>query len=183
MMRAIGARSPARVSVIVLLSSVLNSGCVVPVGPQFQDPPAAQNFAPTITDSSPVDGYIVFTKTDPNASATFRVTFSDPNLSDTLYVRWLADYPPFSANSRILSSPAPLAPSQTATTPQKQETSVTVDCNVSNLALTLTQHQIMVIIADRDFLTNNQTQDHRLTALPEDAGYVEAHWMLNLECK
>jgi hypothetical protein len=173
---ATASRSPALPPVIVLLSSLSLSACVIPIGPQFQDPPAAQNFAPTITDSNPVNGAIVQTK-------TFRVTFFDPNLSDDLHVRWIADYPSYGPNSRLLMAPDFLA-SPTATTAQKLDTSITIDCIASNLALMLTQHQIMVIIADRPFLMgDNLPLDRKLTALPDDAGRVEAHWTLNLECK
>lgn len=166
----------ASLRVIVFLSSLLTSACVVPIGPQFQDPPAAQNFAPTITDSFPPNGEIVMTK-------NFRVTVSDPNLADFLHVRWIADYPPYGPNSRLLAAPD-LPNSATATTPLRQETSITVDCLSSNLSLGLMQHQIMVIIADRPFLTDdNLPQDRKLTSLPDDAGHVEAHWTLQLECK
>lgn len=175
--RAIGVRLAAWIPVIVLLSWLTNSGCVLPVGPQFQDPPAAQNYAPTFTNVNPVNGKIVTT-------TTFSVTFVDPNLSDDLHVEWIADYPPYTANTRSLIQPQTLPHSMTATTPVQQDSSVMVDCAHSNLAPGLTQHQIMVIVADREFLSPDaQPQDRKLTALPDGAGSVEAHWILTLECK
>ena len=150
--------------------------CVIPLAPEFEDPPAAQNFAPEISDYSPPDGEIVATK-------MFRVTVSDPNPSDNLHVRWISDYPPYSPNSRLLKTVDP-PNAASSNSPPAYVTDLTVDCSLSNLALGLTQHQITVVIADRDFLpADNQPLDTKLTALPDKAKRAEAHWILNLECK
>jgi hypothetical protein len=172
------AHARCRLAVTALLLS-LPCACVIPLAPDFQDPPAAQNFAPVITDSFPDNGAVVTATMVPTM---FRVTVSDPNLNDDLHVRWIADYPPFSANSRRLLDRD--IPPSNAATPQSTDVSITIDCLTSTLALGLTQHQIMVFIADRDFLPgDNQPLDRKLTALPDTAGHAEAHWILNLECK
>jgi hypothetical protein len=176
---AIAERSSSFTSLVILLLSLslsLSSACVVPLAPQFEDPPAAQNIAPIIRDPFPTNGAVVNTQT----SRDFRVTVFDPNASDDLHVRWIADYPPYGPNTRLLGSPD-LPHGMTAS---PQTTEITIDCINSNLALGVPQHQIMVIIADQTFLpTDNQPLDSKLTALPKSAGSAEAHWTLNLLCQ
>ncbi|MEA2696143.1 MAG: hypothetical protein QOI66_414, partial [Myxococcales bacterium] len=144
---AIARRSPSFTSLVTLLLSLslsLSSACVIPLAPEFEDPPAAQNIAPIITDSFPINGAVVSTR----SSADFRVTVFDPNSSDDLHVRWIADYPPYGPNTRLLRSPD-LPHGMTASF---QQTDITIDCINSNLALGLAQHQIMMIVADQLFL-------------------------------
>src|SRR5215471_15875644 len=90
----------ARVAFPLLLVPPM-SACILPVAPEFQDPPASENFGPVITDSSPALGSVV-TKVGGAPLPPFRVTITDPNLGDNLHVRWLADYPPRSNNTRTL---------------------------------------------------------------------------------
>jgi hypothetical protein len=166
-------------SSLIALALVMCSpcACVIPIAPQFEDPPAAQNFAPVIRDTAPVNGLVVPTK-------TFRATILDPNPGDDLYVLWLADFPPFGPNSRLLSSTRyPHAPM--ATTPQVIETSITIDCFGSNLATNIPQHHIMVAVADREFLKpEDQTSlDLKYTSLPDGRPHAEAHWTINLLCQ
>jgi hypothetical protein len=176
---AIAWRSRPLTSLVTLLLSLslsLPCACVVPLAPEFEDPPATRNFAPVISDPFPINGEVVSTQT----SRDFRVTVSDPNPSDDLHVRWIADYPPYGPNTRLLRSPD-LPHGMTAA---PQQTDITVDCINSNLALGVPQHQIMVIVADQPFLpTDNQPLDSKLTALPKSAGSAEAHWTLNLVCQ
>ena len=69
------------------------SGCVLPVGPRFEDPPATENVPPFIRSTMPLQGSVV---TAVNRTQMFSVTFRDLN-ADALHVRWLGEYPPFSA--------------------------------------------------------------------------------------
>ena len=50
------ARCRARCPLVFAMLAAWAAGCVVPVGPQFQDPLAAQNFAPRITYTDPPEG-------------------------------------------------------------------------------------------------------------------------------
>jgi hypothetical protein len=152
------------------------SACVLPIAPEFEDPPAAQNFAPQIVDTVPING-------SPVSTTTFRVVFTDPNIADTLWVRWIADFPPHTTNSRLLIE-RQFPPSQTQTgVPLPQEDEFTVGCVTHSLAKTA-QHQIMAIVADRQFRSPEEQipLDRRLSAVPPDALTNEAHWILNLDC-
>jgi hypothetical protein len=77
----------------LLLLASLAVGCVVPVAPQFADEP---NHGPFVDDSKPTVGDI-FT---PGRDREIAVTLSDENLNDSLFVRWLIDYPGGEINSR-----------------------------------------------------------------------------------
>lgn len=153
------------------------SACVLPLAPEFEDPPAAQNFAPVIVDSFPVNGAVVSTP-------MFRVTVDDPNVADDLYLRWIADFPPFSDSSRRLGDDIKLSPPAAGTL--RPDAVLSVDCTLHALAKMTTTHQIMIVVADRPFRSPDQepSLERKLTSLPPGvAKRAEAHWTLNLECK
>jgi hypothetical protein len=166
-------KSCAKSAVLFLMA--FQSACVLPLAPEFEDPPAAQNFAPLIVDSFPVNGAVVSTP-------MFRVTVDDPNVADVLYVRWIADFPPFNDSSRRLGDDVKLPPP--ATGMFRPDVVLNVDCTLHALARTTTTHQIMVVVADRPFRPPDQetSLDRKLTSLPIGAPRAEAHWTLNLEC-
>jgi hypothetical protein len=159
------------------------SACVLPVAPEFQDPPAAVNFAPVIQDTVPPIGMIV--DGIPTRVPTFTVSVSDPNLGDNLHVRFLADYPPDTANTRDLLRDREID-HRTDGKPILMDVSVSPSCDADNLAK-IPQHQIMAIVADRPFDDSpppvGMTAD--LTKLLDPDGHgkkVMATWTLNLEC-
>lgn len=151
------------------------SACILPLAPEFQDPPASENFAPHITDSSPPLGSLVV-KTGTTAPV-FRVTVTDPNLGDDLFVRWVADYPRISSNTRLLGSQ--MVPRSTNGQPLRQDVSVTVDCALDNLA-PIAQHQVLVIVADREFPVPPPENDLTIVAPPGQS--VVGSWILDLNC-
>jgi hypothetical protein len=121
------------------------SACIIPVGPNFQDPPAAPNFPPYIVSATPDFNSIV---TPPQL--TFAVTVTDPNVGDDLYIRWLADYP--GANYRTVMGTSFVAHSANGQVLAATVTG-TVDCTLDNLAMTTDgEHRIEVIVADRPFV-------------------------------
>jgi len=151
------------------------SSCVMPIGPDFQDPLASTNYYPIIEDSSPPEGSVVFGMQ--STSTTFKVVVSDPNIIDTLYVRWLADFPPSDDNTRFLGDQiiqASLDGSQL-----HEPASVEVTCQ--KLAPSIQTHQITVIVADRIFDSSSLAN---LDKLKDPVGLTrQATWFLNLECQ
>jgi hypothetical protein len=119
---------------------VLPSACVVPLGPSFEDPPASPNFAPTISDSDPHVGSIAA------HGLALNVTVTDANVRDTLYVRWVSDYPLATADSRILTDVKTIPPSPDG---KQHFTVVSYQTDCAALAPGLTTHRIEVIVADR----------------------------------
>jgi hypothetical protein len=159
------------------------SACVLPIAPEFQDQPSSANLSPAISDAVPLIGMIV--DGTPARVPTFTVSVTDPNLGDNLHVRFLADYPPDTANTRTLVRDNEIDHS-TAGKPILQDVSATPSCNTDNLAK-IPQHQIMAIVADRPFDDSpppaGMAPDLTKLLDPDGQGKkVIATWTLNLEC-
>jgi hypothetical protein len=156
----------------------MTSGCVVPVAPDFQDPPLQQNYAPVLVSTDPPQTIVTTT--------TFQVTVSDPNVSDDLYVRWIAEYPPFSSTNSKRLKEDKMLPHSANGMPQQTPDSITVDCLLYPLAR-LPQHPITALISDQPFFSpqTDPTLDPAtlLAGIRKNAGSVEAHWVLSLLCQ
>ncbi len=154
------------VVLLALVSSI--SACVVPVAPNFQDPPGEPNVPPFIVSALPGFGLFVA-----NASQDFQVTVTDQNVDDTLAYRWVIDYPPYSASTR----PQAIAHIQPSATGSQQTVSVSLGSSpcALNPAPTLAVHQLEFILADREF---DQSNVMVLDALPpsSDGFVVRANW-------
>jgi hypothetical protein len=163
-------RGPFASSSLPLLLMVTSiSACIVPLAPEFQDPPAAQNYPPTVVSADPPLGSIVTQK------SMFSLVLRDPNVNDDLFVRWEADFPPFNPNlTRGLNGSGTTIPHPTGGL-QVVDTSVIVDCQANALATSIPQHQIMAIVADRPFLPGGDLDS-------SDGNVLKASWTLNLEC-
>jgi hypothetical protein len=158
------------------------SACVLPIAPAFQDPAASVNYAPEILLPDPMLGSIV--SGTPMKAPTFHVTVSDPNVGDTLYVRFLADYPPNTANTRNLTPPERTFAPTADGTRIVGDVDVTPSCSVFNLA-NIPIHQIMVVVADSPFLDAlpEPGQPVDLTKLKDPSGLeVFGSWTLEMEC-
>jgi hypothetical protein len=154
----------------------LMSACVLPIGPDFQDPLSSPNYAPYFVDTLPLAGSIV---TATSTVPQFRVTVQDPNGGDDLQVRWIADYPPFTDNTRvILTTPILHAASGVS---QPQDAFVTPNCTIDSLAK-IPSHQLYVVVADRPFLDPVAGEPVDVEALPPDGRKDSRSWTLDLDC-
>jgi hypothetical protein len=131
----------------------LLAGCVVPVAPDFQNPPKGLNYYPYLLNSDPVQGSTV--TLSGNQWLSFRVLVGDQNLGDTLYVRWASDYPPFAPSvSKVLvdaSDGVGMAiPPPTKQTEIRPE--IFYDARCENFAPNMQQHRLVVIVSDRPFV-------------------------------
>jgi hypothetical protein len=167
---------PLTISILSLgLFMTSFSGCVLPVGPRFEDPPAVENFTPVIISSIPVPGATV---TAVGATYTFTATVTDPNVGDTLYARWLGEYPTYSSSSFIVKNEPPA--SSASGQPWDATPTLTTSCQdpyVPGQA----QHKITLLVSDRAFWdpgAPNAPTD-RATLLTTNP---EANWVLNLLC-
>lgn len=143
-------------------------------------PASSVNLSPVITDTAPTRGMIVDGTAAP---PTFTVSVTDPNLGDDLHVRFLADFPPDTANTRALMRDM-LINHRSDGKPILQDVSETPSCVVDNLAK-IPQHQIMAIVADRPFDDSSPPagMPADLTKLADPDGHeVIATWTLDLEC-
>jgi hypothetical protein len=155
------------------------SACVLPIAPEFQDPPAAANYAPFFQDSFPPLGSRVTAA--PDKTTMFGLTISDPNLGDDLHVRFISDYPPFTSNTRVLE-PDLVIPHLAGGMPLSQSVSEIIGCKRSALS-NLPSHQIMAIVADRGFLESPPAPAATdLGLLPSGGLKAVAVWILDQEC-
>ena len=162
-------------TLILFVTLASMSACALPIGPDFQDPLASTNYYPIIEDSSPPEGTIVFGMQ--STSTTFTVTVSDPNIVDSLYLRWLADFPPSDDNTRFLADQ--MIPASQDGSQLHESRSFEVTCQ--KLAPSIQTHQITVIVADRMFDSSSLAH---LDTLVDPLGFTrQATWFLNLECQ
>jgi hypothetical protein len=148
------------------------SACIIPLGPDFQDPVSEPNDAPYIIGAIPD-----FTSVVTPPQLDFSVTVTDPNVGDNLYIRWLADYP--GANYRPLMADPPFVAHSTNGQPLRKSVSTTVDCFLDNLAMTSDgEHRVEVLVADRPFVDGTQ-----LDMVMDPGLVVRASWVLEqLSC-
>jgi hypothetical protein len=156
------------------------SGCVLPVGPRFEDPPAIDNLPPFFRSTTPLQGSTV---TAAGATYTFNATVSDPNVADTLYARWLGEYPTYSPSSFKLKDQVF---SSTSGQPWDATPSLTTSC-VDPYVPGQPRHTITLLVSDRAFWdpgVDNAPTDREtlLTSNPETAQTAQASWVLILTC-
>jgi hypothetical protein len=165
-------------------------GCVIPLAPEFESPET--NYPPFIYSATPAigaeltfGGTALTPGTSAEASREIRVEIGDPNLGDTLYVRWIYDYPPYDEESTRLVEYPEVAPSNGGTGfVRLPAIRFTPSCAKHSIARGTSQHRLTLAVADRAFITPEQAQaDFRLDDIKE--GYpVRATWILNnLECR
>ncbi len=155
-------------------------GCVVPVGPKFEDEP---NYAPFIVDSAPGEGEIVAKDDDREAANEIRVTVADPNLNDTLYARWLIDYPKYDSSVSRRAEDVELPPVGSAL---RGEVRFSASCVDHAIVRGLAEHRVVLAVADRPFLegsTRTLSDESRLDTPSQDGLRVRVVWLLKMECK
>jgi hypothetical protein len=144
--------------------------------------PAAANAPPEISDATPAIGAVV-QASSPTMGPTFQITVSDQTPNDDLHVRWIADFPPDTANTRVLVLDMPIA-HRSDGKPLSESISVTPNCLTNNLAK-IPQHQIMAVVANRPF-DDSATAQGAPADLTRTAGSdgleVLATWTLALDC-
>jgi hypothetical protein len=154
------------------------SGCVVPVAPQFDDP--EPRFAPFVASSDPSVGEIV---TFSDNHAPFMVTIGDNNLGDSLFVRWIIDYPNTDVDNSRKALDTSYLPS--ASVIRSPPLKFVPTCNVIARA-TANPHRLVLSVSDRPFLDMENAQKVSNTApfdtVPDGANRMRAVWLLNMDC-
>lgn len=145
-------------------------GCVLPLAPEFQE---EQNLPPVVVDVSPPEGITVL---DPDA--VFEALVQDPNENDTLYARWLIDYPPYDPAISRLSELSPL--------PNAERIAFRPDCIFNAISPTVTgYHRLMLVVSDRPFIRRQGDQapsDNVFDETPADANVIRLTWYFQKTC-
>jgi hypothetical protein len=138
--------------VFLLAVSSSTPACVVPVSPEFQDPPGTLNAAPEISNPKPFPGPVAGT-----TEQTFSFNVSDPNGGSPLYMRWLSDFVPFSgiASRKIIPMMVTVSPSADGSI-KNVLIEQKVQCSDVYGEQTST-HQIIAAVSDRPYLDDGST--------------------------
>jgi hypothetical protein len=154
---------PKRSALVLLLMSMSMSACIIPLGPEFRDPPGSPNASPIISSPRPEIGWV-------STQSTFEISVEDPNVEDTLYLRWIVDYPPFTLGTTVVLPIERIDPALDGRPrPEPELRNKTFACVGVR---PLPTHQIMVIVSDREFLTG----EFVVAAVPEGARTATATW-------
>jgi len=160
------------------------SACIIPVAPDFQDPPSVPTSGPTLSGFSPGNfGELVTVPVPQGLLFSANVTDLDPRA--TLRIRWLVDYPPDS-DATTLVELGSITPSADGLTIKQQAitTQTPVDCGWIKQPLTST-HQLELVVADSDFLdssNSNLPADKKLDSARDPTGVAYAFWNIVISC-
>jgi hypothetical protein len=153
---------------------LLASACVVPVGPEFQDPPG--NTAPYLASSNPVEGSVLL-----DVSPMIEVVLGDANHNDTLMGRWFIDYPPFDAAVTRMVQEFRLPGTGKD---ERGKVRFAPNCIDGQIAPGMVSHRVTLSVADRPFLPEEQSPpDLRFDSVAAEGFVLRATWILNLTCE
>lgn len=144
------------------------SACIIPVGPEFQDPPGIPDSAPYIVSAVPEQGSIT-------TVTNFSIVVSDPNVQDDLNVRWLLDWPETVAGTHRFVKDDLISHDANGKRLMASSTA-TIGCNLTTPA-PLPLHRLFVVVADRDF------DESDITAVKNDGNKTVATWVWNVTCQ
>ena len=150
---------------LLLLAAVTSSmpACIIPVGPDFQDPEGLPNYPPEILNPDPTWGQnATGTAT---ATPTFSLTLFDQNADDTMYLRWIVD--------GMRSGDDLPIPSGATMHPESRSIGC-FDVHDRNAAV----HTIIAVVGDRPL----SISDLLAVADPSIGKANHMNWQLNLNC-
>jgi hypothetical protein len=152
---------------LLLPIAVISSApaCIIPIGPDFQDPDGIPNAQPQIVDPNPDWGAEVIGTT----SHLFQFTVTDQNPTDDLFLQLVVD-----DMVRGTISPGMVSHRQDGSL-LHQLIQATVRC--IDVDTTLARHRVKAAVADRMF------DDNRPLVLSDSAGQMDIiSWTLNMNC-
>jgi hypothetical protein len=156
---------------LVLFAASLMPACIIPVGPEWQDPPGEENRPPHfLLDSDPVAGAEVGTLT----TKTFRFSVTDPNANDeTLFLRWIENYTQGGSVQHIVSVMNPRVSNNRPPQPTMEE----ISCLL--LQPGVSEHRLKVVVSDREFMVDDPSNPFAV----KEGGLIDSiDWTLNLPC-
>lgn len=164
---------------VACLAALLLSmpACVIPVGPDFQDPVSSPQVAPWIHDQSPSFGQTISVLANKPA-VTFSVQVTDLNAADKLYRRWVVN-PPSASNDSTLETvtltPQGMEEIQKSL-PTVAEVQINIGCSADSWKSNPLAQQLELIVADGEFTGDIDMVD------PLKTRKSYANWTIALEC-
>jgi hypothetical protein len=156
------------------------SACIVPVAPDFQDPPSDPESAPVFSTTTPAMATLVTVLALPNQQ-TFSAPVSDTQLGVALNYRWALDYPPFSSDVTRAEQVAQILPPSDGQPITNYPIPFTLDCTIAPASSSST-HKLILIVADRPFVFNPDP-NHYLDTIADPTGHVVyGFWPVVMNC-
>lgn len=165
--------APRRALLAMLCAGL--GACVVPAGPDWVDPPG--NDPPSIHWVSPPVGSVLNLGVDGGTQATVEIDLADKNTKDSLYLRWIIDYPPFDPSVSRLALPYTLRANGDVVRPRQ---AFSPSCTAHKIAAGFKNHRLMLAVSDRDFV--NDPQPTVLDQVENGNFRIEAVWLFEMEC-
>ena len=159
-----------RKPLLLLFAASLTPACIIPVGPDFQDPLGEKNTPPYILATDPTEG----TRTA-ISMVEFNVTIGDANVGDILHLKWVSEFPPSSSGITVQKTDVqPTGDGSEIRPPQ------TFRPGCSQVNKLLPTHTITVGISDREWAEPEDPND--LFATTDDAKPQFANWVWERSC-
>jgi hypothetical protein len=178
-----------QVFLAVLLASASSMSCIIPVGPEFQDPPQGPDIPPYIHDVTPASIGSVYTVLDPTGQGKqFTAFVLEATVGDFVYYRWVFDYPPYTSGTTVFGNDGMISP-RTDGQPIDQQLLQQVNCGrVISIGSSSPNHQLDLIVANRPFLPMDSpglTAEDNLDSIDDPTrtgSVVRATWIVNMVC-
>ena len=165
---------PGLAALMLLILASASAGCILPLAPEFQ---AVENAHPFVVRADPLIGSEVMSE-----DAVFVVTIQDPNPGDTLYARWLIDYPRFDAAVSREARTDSLPP--TPEPPNEQLLRFQPDCTEHNISQVGSEHRLLLVVSDRPFIQETDPRlPNFLDSTPTSAGVIRSSWRFRKTCR
>ena len=152
---------------LLLFAVASTPACVLPVGPEWQDPLGSPNAPPQIFVLNP-DPDTVEVSATPTLPFPFRIIVTDVNVTDSLEIKWLID-------GRDTPHPTDHVPANG--TQQRTLSEKTVHCATDIDDKSLTSHLVKAMVADRAFVEGSNPPIVSNSGLS-----VDHKWILNMTC-
>jgi hypothetical protein len=165
---------------LVLLATVSSmSACIIPVAPNFQDPPPPPESGPRVSNYNPLLNQVVTVPDPLHQGQTFSVSVIDPDVKATIYSRWVVDYPPYGNNTRY--SNLGQIPPPIDGKPISHSVAVTVTCGLLNVTVAPAYgiHQLELVIADGPFSDDPQSLD---STIDSTNAISQVPWSFVISC-
>jgi hypothetical protein len=170
---------PLLITFAMAAALATTSGCVIPAEPAWSDPD--RNYPPTIASATPPVGTALGQKAGASGPAVeVQVVLADQNPGDKLYLRWIIDYPPWTADSIV--SHEVIKPGGNSV-PRAQDT-YAVECGADHLSRSVAEHRLLLAVSDRPFLY--AVEESGVDKAPDAISgefRVEAVWPFTLSCQ
>jgi hypothetical protein len=165
------------VGVLLLAAASSMSACIIPVAPNFQDPPTQPTSVPALQASfgTPVPNTIntIQDSSSQISPPIFSVAVTDPDPNVTLFYRWVFDYPPHTDVSRLGTDS-----STTAWAQQPLTQKVSCDFIVRTMQPSNGEHRLELLVSTSDWKSSDGSPNDFEETVVQNAPLARLNWII-----